>query len=397
MGTIVQVMGNSSAPTGGDDVLTARLQAAGHTVTKRSDEDAVLSDSAFDGFMICPSCSSGTVTDKYATSTKPGIVLDEAVVDDHAMIGALTSAGVTQWVVTESGALDGGVTGTATVYTSTVSQNGATVSGLGAGAVVVATRAGASTAATYFYYPAGAALVGGGAAPAKRVGFLVINGVEGNLNSNGLALLDAAIAYAYAGGPVSLAATAAASSGITGAPGVTRPIAAAATAAGHVTGALARARPLAGTATTAGGTAAAAVAVGRGAAGSATAAAALVGDLTVLGTGLFQGDARSSSGASGSLIATRPLAATAAAASSGVAALTAFNPADGLDADARAASDATGALVVARPFAGVVAAAAEPRAVLNIPAQPPRPVDPIPPRSAGWRPRPLRRREQVTA
>lgn len=226
MATIVLVVGNAAALTAGDTVLRNRLVANGHTVVLRSDEEAEYT-SAYDGVMVSDSCAGATFGAKYDTVAKPGIALEAP--SWRLGTSSAQTAGVTQWSVNSVAGLNGGLTGTQTVYSTAQTQQGLTVASLGTGAQVIATQQGDATKAVYLVYEAGAALAGGAAAPARRAMFRVLDaGAVSALNSNGLALLDAVIDWAYGTGAAEVTGTAVATFGFTatasgtgGAPGTT--------------------------------------------------------------------------------------------------------------------------------------------------------------------------------
>lgn len=196
MGHIILVVANSPTPTAGDLVLQGRLENAGHTVTRTSDEDAEYGG-AYDGVLVSDSCSGGTFGAKYDTVAKPGITCENASWRLGSFIGATT--GVAQWTVNSVSAANGGLTGAQTIYSSGQSQQGITVSSLPAAATAVATQQGDSNKGTYVIYESGGALVSG-TAPARRVFLRIGDPAMGNLASAGTTLLDAAISWAFGEG-----------------------------------------------------------------------------------------------------------------------------------------------------------------------------------------------------
>lgn len=217
MAVIVLVVGNSASLTAGDSAIQSRLESNGHTVTLRSDDDAELT-TGFDGVTVSDSCAAATIGAKYATSTRPGLTLEQPAWD----LGTYSAtASVTQWVVSEAGELDANLTGTQSVYSSSQSQGGIDQSSLGAGAQIVATRAGASTVCTYVAYDTGVAMASG-TAPARRVAFRVADGAVPALTTAGQALLDAAIAWAFGAPTQTVIPTAVAAPAAPGAPSLTQ-------------------------------------------------------------------------------------------------------------------------------------------------------------------------------
>lgn len=202
MATIVLVVANSASLTSGDTTVRDRLQNThGNTIVLRSDDDAEYTG-AYDGVFIAESVSSGTVLAKYSTVAKPAIVCESAVWDDWGMssAGGAQAAG-TQWDINATGhALVAGLTGTVTILSSSATISSVATSGVGAGAVIAALRTDDTTRTPYWAYETGAAMSTGNAA-ARRVAFGLVDAGYPNLTANGLALLDAAIDWAYPSSP----------------------------------------------------------------------------------------------------------------------------------------------------------------------------------------------------
>jgi hypothetical protein len=189
--TIVLVVANAGSLTTGDTVIRDRLQAAGHTVVLRNDEDPEYTG-AYDGVFISDSCSGGTVSAKYDTVAKPGITAENVTWRLGTYLGAIDG---TQWTVENTDG-NGGLTGTQTVYTATMPQQGIDTDVLPAGATVVARLTGDSDHGVYVRYAAGGALTSG-TAPAKRVFLRIGDGAMASLTAAGVQLLDAAIEWAF--------------------------------------------------------------------------------------------------------------------------------------------------------------------------------------------------------
>ncbi len=191
MATIVLVVGTTGTLTSGDVVAQGRLVAAGHTVVLRNDEDAEYTGS-YDGVFVADSSSGGTFGSKYDTVAKPGITCENASWRLGSFLGGIDG---TQWTVQS---VDGnaGFTGTHTVYTTTISQQGIDTDVLPGGATVVARLAGDADHGVYVTYAAGGALTSG-TAPAKRVFLRIPNAGMPNLTATGEDLLDAAIIWAF--------------------------------------------------------------------------------------------------------------------------------------------------------------------------------------------------------
>jgi hypothetical protein len=192
--TIVLVCANAATPTAGDLVIQGRLEAAGHTVVRTSDESAEYSG-AYDGVFVSDSCSGGTFGSKYDTVAKPAITCEAVSWRLGTYLGGITG---TQWTVQDV-AGNGGLTGTQSVYSNSQSQQGIDTDVLPGAATVVARLAGDADHGTYVTYEAGGALTSG-TAPARRVFLRIGDGAMDNLTAAGTTLLDAAISWAF--GPV---------------------------------------------------------------------------------------------------------------------------------------------------------------------------------------------------
>lgn len=199
MSHILVIVGDPSSLSTGDENIAARLTAAGHTVEYR-DEDAPEIDEGFDGFVISDSSIAANVGSKYATVTKPCILLENGPWVAYGMTSATGTGSGTQWTVTSGTPLSGGLSGTRTVFTTSVSTNAAQVSGLGAGAIIGARWSSDTSLTSYWGYEAGGEMAVG-VAPARRVALRFTNTVMGGqLTADGLTLLDAAIAWAFESG-----------------------------------------------------------------------------------------------------------------------------------------------------------------------------------------------------
>jgi hypothetical protein len=203
MGTIVLVRADAVSGTAGDLVLQARLEAAGHTVVRVADEDPEYGG-AYDGVMISDSCSGGTVGAKYDTVAKPGITCENVTWRLGTYLGGITG---TNWTV-QNVAGNAGLTGDQVIYSEAVSQQGVDTDVLPAAATVVARLTGDADHGTYVTYEAGGALTSG-TAPARRVFLRIGDPAVPVLTAAGLALVDAAITWAFGSASTSgaLAAT----------------------------------------------------------------------------------------------------------------------------------------------------------------------------------------------
>lgn len=194
MGHIILVRADAVNGTAGDLALQARLEAAGHTVTRVADDDAEFGGS-YDGVVISDSCSGGTVGSKYDTVAKPGITLENVTWRLGTYLSGITG---TDWTI-ENVDGNGGLTGTQTIYSEPVSQQGVDTDTLPGAATVVARLTGDADHGVYVTYEAGGALTSG-TAPARRVFLRIGDAAVPVLTAAGTALLDAAIEWAF--GPV---------------------------------------------------------------------------------------------------------------------------------------------------------------------------------------------------
>lgn len=201
MGTIVLVVASTGSLTSGDQVMQAALQAAGHTVVLRNDEDAEYGGT-YDGVMVSDSCSGGTLGSKYDTVAKPGITCENASWRLGTYLGGING---TQWTV-ENVEGNGGLTGTQTIYTTTISQQGIDTDTLPSAATVVARLAGDADHGVYVTYAEGGNLTSG-TAPAKRVFLRIGDSAMANLATAGETILAAAIDWAFAAAETTANAT----------------------------------------------------------------------------------------------------------------------------------------------------------------------------------------------
>jgi hypothetical protein len=198
MATIVLVVASTTGLSGGDTLIRDRLVAAGHTVVLRNDEDAEYTGT-YDGVVIGDSSVNATVGTKYDTVAKPAMCT-ESMTSGWRLGSSTTGVTTTQWDVQNVPAAIGSVpTGTRTVYSTGISQQGINPAGTH---TVVAYRAG-TTDEVYVTWEAGAAL-SSGTAPAKRCFFRLSNSAGnsvangGSVATDGVGLLDAAIAWTFA-------------------------------------------------------------------------------------------------------------------------------------------------------------------------------------------------------
>ena len=194
MGIILLVVADKAALTAGDVFIQNRLTSMGHTVTLRSDEEAELT-TGYDGIFTSDSCSSGTLSPKYGTITKPAITSEFPT---GWGLGTLSGgANTTTWTVNAGTALSAGLSGTQTVYSVATGQDGAASTNVGDG-VIVATHGATNAVAPVVYWDTGVAMATGQpAAPARRVLFRVGDANIANVLTPALSILDAAIDWAY--------------------------------------------------------------------------------------------------------------------------------------------------------------------------------------------------------
>lgn len=197
MATIVLMVADAAALTSGDTTLRDRLQNThGHTVLLRSDEAAEEAGGSYDGFVIGESVASGLAGTKYRDAAVPGIVMEGALWDEHLLGAFSTSTAQTQWNMQSVPPLNAGLTGLTTVYSSSQSQHWSLISAMGAGVQVVAQHATDSTRGTVFVYESGATTVTG-TAPARRVALGILDTAIGAMTTDGLAVLDAVLDWAF--------------------------------------------------------------------------------------------------------------------------------------------------------------------------------------------------------
>jgi hypothetical protein len=190
---ILLVVADKAALTAGDTFVRDRLLSKGHTIILRSDEEAEIT-TGYDGIFAADSCSAGTLSPKYGTVAKPAITSEFPTGWGLGTLG--TGGSSTNWTVEAGTALSAGLSGTQTVYPAAITGDGSTQTSIGAGTVVA--RQGAGTVCPVVYWDTGTAMaVGSPVAPARRALFRVVDPNIGGLLAPGLAVLDAAIAWAY--------------------------------------------------------------------------------------------------------------------------------------------------------------------------------------------------------
>lgn len=202
----------------GDLAVEARLRALGYTVTVKNGSGAASSDAAGKALVVVSSTvDSGTVGDKFRTSSVPVVHWENKLHDNFGMTGLVEgtdyfkSAGETRIAILDAGhPLAAGLSGT---VAAAASPSVFTWGKPGANAAKVGVLTTNSDFAVVFGYDAGVAMPGL-AAPARRVGLFLEDLTAAVLTADGAKLVDAAILWAAgrsAGappGPANLAATA---------------------------------------------------------------------------------------------------------------------------------------------------------------------------------------------
>lgn len=195
--SVAFVVGNSGALTSGDIVVRDRIVALGHTVFVV--DDAAAADTSRDFVVIAESCSSVNVAAKYSTFAGGVLVLEPAVADDMDMasVGPNNTTAQTQVVILlDTHALAASLTGTVTIVSagSTFAHSG--TSELGAGVQNIYRLVGNANAIITYAYETGAAMRNSHNAEGRRVHCGIgWDAFVANLNTDGLALLDAAITW----------------------------------------------------------------------------------------------------------------------------------------------------------------------------------------------------------
>jgi hypothetical protein len=182
----------------GDLKMKTRLEGRGFTV-KIGDDDGAVDQATGTNLVIITESAGTQVAAKYTALNLPVICMEPQLYDDLKMTGGTgntdlgTTGNVSQIAITMMDhPLAGGLTGNVTVASS--GQNAAW--GLpGAMAARVATLVGMANRVAVFGYTQGTTMVGM-AAPAKRVGLPMSDGMVNALTDMGWTLFDAAIDWA---------------------------------------------------------------------------------------------------------------------------------------------------------------------------------------------------------
>jgi hypothetical protein len=199
--TALLVVGDAAAPTASDNIVKGRLQGLGFQVTLISDETAA--DTSKDLVVQAESCASATLAGKYSTFAGPLVDFEPGVVDDcdMASVGATVSgAGEDNAVILDAGHdMAAGLSSTVAVFSPADFINFNNASELVASAQQVYSTEASGSQIVGYAYETGATMQNSHVAEGRRV-FCGL-GADGSLDSiaaNGLALIDAAISWAFA-------------------------------------------------------------------------------------------------------------------------------------------------------------------------------------------------------
>jgi hypothetical protein len=195
--TVALLVAASTTLSAIDTTLRGRLTALGLSTVVTTPAAVTASDATGKAVVII----SGTI-DSVMLGTKlrdvpvPVLSMEPNIMDDMRLCadGSTVGSQTQLEIVDGTQPLAGGLEGVVAVYTSSNSLVQGTPA---AGAVVVARPVGDAAHAVIYGYPTGAMMVGGTAAPAKRIGFFINdNQATITLTANGLKLFDAAIGWA---------------------------------------------------------------------------------------------------------------------------------------------------------------------------------------------------------
>lgn len=190
------VIGGGGTPTSGDNTVKSQLEGLGYTVTFR--DCALSADFNYDVIVLCESCASGTLINKYNNSTAPVVVLEPGVAGDMDFGADGTVGGSEDNIVIldSSHGMAGGFSGTVLVQPTATRIDYLPAASLAASAQQVYSVEALSTNIAGFGYESGATMANSHVAEARRayVGLFPDASISG-LNANGLALLDAAVQW----------------------------------------------------------------------------------------------------------------------------------------------------------------------------------------------------------
>jgi lysophospholipase L1-like esterase len=197
----VLFVSGTPTPNAADAALIAKLQALGYVV-QVADDNGITAAAATDKdlVLISASVSSGAVGTTFRLVPVPVIAWESYVFDDLSMTGTVPEtafgyqAGQTLLSITNGAhPLAAGLSGTPAVFSAAAPMPFGQPA---ASAQVVATIASNATRAAIFGYDTGALMVGGLAAPARRVGLFVADTAADVLTAQGMDLFTAAVTWA---------------------------------------------------------------------------------------------------------------------------------------------------------------------------------------------------------
>ena len=187
------VVGDKTALTAGDTALRNRLRdVLGLTVTLASDSDAE-NTAGQDLVVVAESVTSSTIGAKYKSAAVPLVHLEESAWDDVALSNAGSLGTATKLDVLDANhqIANGNSGAGVTIASASNSLGYATTFGTGVKKVLAPT--GSTTNVTGFAYESGGSMVGGFAAPARRVALGYRDGAVGDLTHTGWGLFDASV------------------------------------------------------------------------------------------------------------------------------------------------------------------------------------------------------------
>lgn len=192
------VVGNTNL-NAGDSAVKTRLESIGYVVVVKKDSASVTADANGKAIVLISSTvNPGNVGTKFRDVLIPVIVWEHDLYDDMWMTGAPTTehgsqTGQTQLVIQDpTHPMAAGLTGTKSVVTASRTF---TWGKPNTNAARIATLVADATKWVIFGYEKNAVMPGGTAA-ARRVGFFLHDTTAGVLNTDGKALFDAAIRWA---------------------------------------------------------------------------------------------------------------------------------------------------------------------------------------------------------
>ena len=202
----VLFVAGSTTLNSSDNAVKTRLEALNCTVTVKDAASATTADANGKALVVISSTVNPTsVGTKFRTVAVPVITWESGLFNNMGMTGSTnkdfgTKTSQTQVSVTNpTHPLAAGLSGTVTAVSASKTFDWGKPN---ANAITVATTAGDATKTAIFAYEMGAVMPGL-TAPARRVGLFLYDDTAASFNSNGTALLDAAIRWARGGGSIS--------------------------------------------------------------------------------------------------------------------------------------------------------------------------------------------------